>query len=129
MAAQKCSFIKEDGQRCRAWALHDSEFCFLHSPEHANEVAEARRLGGERRGKETVVAEIYGLEGLGSVEQIRRLLEIAAHETLAPKGSIARARAQAHIANVARALLKDSQIEQRLAALEAALEPRLRRER
>jgi hypothetical protein len=43
---RRCAFRFPDGQPCRAAPLRDGEFCIMHSPEHAKEVQEARRLGG-----------------------------------------------------------------------------------
>ncbi len=44
-----CAGTKENGQPCRAPKLRESEYCLMHSPDHAEEMAEARRLGGLRR--------------------------------------------------------------------------------
>jgi hypothetical protein len=44
-----CTFIKKNGERCQARKLHDSEFCYFHSPQVVVARAEARRLGGLRR--------------------------------------------------------------------------------
>ena len=49
----------------------------MHSPEHAEEVTEARRLGGLRRRREVAITGAYDLGGLESVADIRRLIEIA----------------------------------------------------
>jgi hypothetical protein len=89
-----CKATKDDGSPCEAAPLTDGEYCFFHSPEHAEEVAEAGRLGGLRRRREKTVAAAYDLDGLGSLEQIRRLLEVG-------------------------------DFQERLAALEAAVGPRL----
>ena len=39
----------------------------MHSPEHAKEVQEARRLGGLRRKREVTLSGAYDFEGLGTV--------------------------------------------------------------
>jgi hypothetical protein len=80
--------------------LQDGEFCFMHSPDHAEEVAEARRLGGLRRRREKTVAGAFEFQGLASVGQIRRLVEIAVLDTLGLENSIARARTLAYLAIV-----------------------------
>lgn len=117
---------KDDGQPCRQAPLRDSEFCFWHSPEHAEEAAEARRLGGLRRRKEKTVASAYDLEGLDDVPKIRRLLEIAVFDTLALENSVARSRMLAYLAQVALKALEVGEFEARLEALEATMGPRLR---
>ena len=98
--------------------------CFWHDPAHAQEAAEARRLGGLRRRKEGTVAGAYEFEGLDSVPKIRRLLEIATVDTLSQENSISRNRTLAYLAQMALKALEVGEHEERLAALETLLEPR-----
>ena len=116
-----CSGRKENGQACRAPKLRDSEYCLMHSPDHAEEVAEARRLGGLRRRREVAVAGAYEFNGLVSVSDLRRLLEIALLDTLGLENSIARARTLGYLVGVAAKLLEVGELEERLAYLEAAV--------
>jgi hypothetical protein len=46
--ARRCSFAKEDGERCRAIAIKDSDplLCFWHNPATAYAAQAARRRGG-----------------------------------------------------------------------------------
>lgn len=120
-----CKARTEGGEPCRQAPLRDGEHCFWHDPEHADQAAEARRLGGLRRRKEVAVSGAYDFEGLATVEQIRRLLEIAALDTLGMENSIARVRTLAYLAQVALKLLEVGEFQERLAALEAAVGPRL----
>lgn len=119
-----CTYRKPDGEACRATPIRDGEYCFWHSPEHAEEAAEARRLGGLRRRKEKVVSGSYDIEGLENVGQIRRLVEIAVLDTLALENSIARSRALIAAAGAAGKLLEVGELEERIQALERALKPR-----
>ena len=116
-----CRAKNEDGEPCRQLPVHDSEFCFWHDPAHADEAAEARRLGGLRRRKEKAIEGAYDLGGLEDVASIRRLLEIAAADTLSLENSIARSRTLGYLAGVALKALEVSHIEDRLQALEAAI--------
>ena len=93
----------------------------MHSPEYAEEIAEARRLGGLRRRREVAVAGAYDFAGLQTVADIRRILEVAVLDTLGLENSIARARTLAYLAMTAIKLLEVGELEQRLAALEAAI--------
>ena len=93
----------------------------MHSPEYAEEIAEARRLGGLRRRREVTVAGAYEFNGLETVVELRRLLQIAALDTLGLENSIARARTVGYLVGVAGKLLESGELEQRLAALEAAI--------
>ena len=118
--ARACQGHKSDGAACQAPPLRDDDFCLMHSAEHTEQVAEARRLGGLRRRREHAVSGAYEFEGLGSVLQIRRLVEIAAMDTLGLENSIARARTLAYLAQVAIRLLEAAELEERVSALEAA---------
>ena len=120
-----CRAVKDDGQPCRAPRLRDSEFCFWHSPEHAEEAAEAQRLGGLRRRREKAVAGAYDFDGLDSVPKARRLLEIAALDSLALENSVARSRTLAYLAQVALKALEVGELAERIEALERLVAPRL----
>ncbi len=84
-------------------------------------MAEARRLGGLRRRREVAVSGAYEFAGLQTVADIRRILEIGVLDTLGLENSIARARTLAYLAMTAIKLLEAGEMEQRLAALEAAI--------
>jgi hypothetical protein len=120
-----CRAKKDNGQPCRAPRLSDSEFCFWHSPEHAEEAAEAQRLGGLRRRREKTVSGAYDFEGLADVAQVRRLLEIAASDTLSLENSVARSRTLAYLAQVALKALEVGELAERIEALERLVAPRL----
>lgn len=117
-----CAGMKENGQPCRAPKLRESDYCLMHSPEHAEEMAEARRLGGLRRRREVAVSGAYEFAGLQTVADIRRILEIGVLDTLGLENSIARARTLAYLAMTAIKLLEVGELEQRLASLEAAVQ-------
>ena len=116
-----CAGMKENGQPCRAPKLRDSDYCLMNSPEHAEEMAGARRLGGLRRRREVAVSGAFDFMGLETVGDIRRLLEVAVLDTLGLENSIARARTLAYLATTAIKLLEVGEPEQRLASLEAAI--------
>jgi hypothetical protein len=109
-----------DGRLCRAGPQRDRPYCFAHDPERAAEAAEARRLGGLRRRKEGTITVAYELPGLDTVAGIRRLLEIVVTDGLGLENSIARLRALISTAVAATNLLKVGELEDRVAALEAA---------
>jgi hypothetical protein len=97
----------------------------MHSPEHAEEMAEARRLGGLRRRREKAVSGAYDFDGLADVTQVRRLLEIAASDTLSLENSVARSRTLAYLAQVALKALEVGELAERIDALERLVSPRL----
>jgi hypothetical protein len=116
-----CRHLMPDGRRCRSSALRGEDFCLFHSPDHEEEAAEARRLGGLRRRKEKTLAGAYEFAGLTCVPEIRRLLEIAVLDTLALENSVARSRTLAYLALTALKCLEVGDLEERLALLEAAV--------
>ena len=120
-----CSTITDAGIQCRATPLRDEPYCFWHSPEHTEEAAEARRLGGQRRRRERIVSGVYDFEGLDSVPRIRRLIEVAALDTLGLENSVNRSRTLASLATVAVKLLEVGELEARVEAIEAATAARL----
>ena len=102
----------------------DGDFCFVHDPEHADEMAEARRLGGLRRRREKAVSGAYDIEALENIGQVRRLLVIAVMDTLELENSIARSRALAYLTQVALKMLEVGEFEERLKALELTVGPK-----
>ena len=126
---RSCQGIREGGGPCRAAPLRDSDYCLMHSPEHAEEMAEARRLGGQRRRREVTLAGVYDLEELDSVRSMRRLLTIAATDVLSLENSIARARVLVSIALAASRLVEVGELDERMRAIEAMLNPRAERNR
>ena len=68
----------------------------------------------------------FDFEGLGTVVTIRRLVEVAVLDTLGLENSVARNRTLAYLAQVAAGLLEKGELEERLAAIEATLAPRLK---
>ena len=119
-----CQHPMPDGSFCRAAPLREGKYCLFHSPDHAKEADEARRLGGLRRRREVAVAGAYDFQGLSTVTDIRRLLEVATLDTLSLENSVARARTLAYLAQTALKLLEIGEIEERLRALEAAVSSR-----
>jgi len=101
--------------------MRDGSHCLWHSPEHEQEAAEARRLGGMRRKRERTVATAFDLDGLDNVPALRRLLEVVAVDTLSLDNGIARSRTLIALVAGAARLLEVGEIEERLGALEAAL--------
>lgn len=120
-----CKERNAAGEQCRSAPLRDRDFCFWHDPEHEQEAKEARRLGGIRRRREGLVQGTYDFNGLASVPDLRRLLEVAAVDCLALDNSIARVRAIAAVVQVGAKLLELGDFEERLQALESVIEPRL----
>jgi hypothetical protein len=103
--------------------MRGEQFCLFHSPDHAEDAKEARRLGGLRRRREKTVSGAYAFEGLDSVAAIRRILDIAVLDILGLDNSLARSRTLIAAAQAATRLLEAGELEARIAALESALGP------
>jgi hypothetical protein len=117
LVGRTCAFGLADGQRCRATPLRDEPYCFWHSPDHAQEAENARRLGGLRRRREKTITSVYELQGLGSVDGIRRVLDIVVADALGLENSVGRARVLIAAAMAATRLLELHEIETRQALL------------
>ena len=120
---RQCAHQGDDGQPCGATPQRDLPFCFWHDPERREEAQEARRLGGLRRKRETALSGAYDFEGLDDVPSIRRLLQIAALDSLALDNGVARNRTIIAAAAAAAKLLEVGELEARVEALEAAVQP------
>jgi hypothetical protein len=121
MVGIACTSLRADGRPCRATPLIDEPFCFWHSPQTAEDADQARRLGGAHRRKRKTVATVYGVRGLRTIEDLQSLLETASIETLALENSIARNRAIAGMVATGAKLIEIDELEERLAAIEAAI--------
>ena len=121
VSRRTCMFVMPSGERCRAAPLREGRYCFVHDPDHADEAAEARRMGGLRRKREKTVAIAYDFQGLESVEQLRRVLEVAILDTLSLDNGVARNRALGALTMAGLKALEVGELEQRVAALEAAM--------
>ena len=93
----------------------------MHSPEHAEEVAESRRLGGLRSRREVAIGGAYDYRGIDTVYDIKRLIEIAVLDTLAIDNSLSRNRTLAYLAQSALKALETGELEERIEALESAV--------
>lgn len=121
MSGRRCAATTGRGVPCRAFAVRDSDFCFHHAPERREEAAEARRLGGLRRRKERALGTIYAIADLSTLEDIRRLLQIAAQDSLALTNTWDRNRTLNQIAQTALKVQEAKEQEARITLLERRL--------
>jgi hypothetical protein len=101
--------------------MHDDEFCFWHSPEHAEEAAKARKLGGQRRRRESTLAGVYDVGPLDTVAGIRRVLEIVTFDGLGMEISVAHGRLLIAATQGLTKLLETGELADRVEALERAM--------
>ena len=121
----KCKGITKGGERCQAPVLTDREFCYFHDPEHEAEAAEARRLGGLRRKRESTLQGAYEITGVATLDDMLRVLEVVTFDALSLDNSIARGRLLLGVVQIGTKLIEVGEQEERLAAIESALGPRV----
>jgi len=120
MNSVKCKAKRADGEPCGAWAQGEQGYCFMHDPDRAAERATARKLGGYRN-RPPHAGNLEGLPAkIRSLEDVLALLDYTLAELAVLDNSIVRARGLIALAAEYRAALIDSDLEQRVAALEAA---------
>ena len=120
----KCTAKTAKGEPCRANAGKDSEFCFLHDPARGGEAAQARKKGGERLrpGHGGVVD---GLPAqVRTLDDVLQVLDYSLREALPLENSVQRGRLLVAIAHAFIEAIKTGELEDRLAAIEAALKIR-----
>jgi hypothetical protein len=88
----RCHAETQDGEPCQAPPVHQTDFCFWHHADYQAEAQEARRLGGVHRRREQTILGSHDIEGLDTVEDILRVLEIAVIDALRLENSVARSR-------------------------------------
>lgn len=113
-----CKAIRANGEPCRAFALRDSDFCFVHDPAHAAQRAAARRKGGHNRRVVPYIPSEQPVPRLRTPDDVLRLLESEIALVVKQSPSLARARVVISAALAALKVLEVSEIEHRLAALE-----------
>ena len=120
----QCKAKTVGGEKCRVPALKGSQFCFTHSPEVGAARAQARKRGGQRRrvphagNPETLPASVR------TIDDVLKVLDYALAESMPLENSIQRGRLIVAIAGAFIEAIKTGELEQRLAAIEAALKIR-----
>ena len=70
----KCSGITQAGTACKGIPIEDSQWCYVHHPDHAEERRRHSSKGGKRGGRGRPVAELASLRD-ENADIRRRLLE------------------------------------------------------
>jgi len=125
MTAKRCQAITQDGTPCQAYAVAGSDYCFHHDPARAVERRDARSRGGRARHGRHVgpvgQAEPIPLETMADVATLlRRTID----DTFQLENSLQRARTLGYLANLFLKALDMADLEQRVMAIERALEMR-----
>ena len=116
----QCRARRIDGQPCGA-RPGISGFSAIHDPLRAAQVAEQRRRGGyARHGRNIGPTEAVQAVKLASMADVLCILQDAANDALKLENSLTRARTIAYVAATWARVYETSELERRLAALEAA---------
>lgn len=120
----KCKGKTKTGEPCSMQALKGQRYCFTHDPASGQQRAKARRLGGERTrtphtgDPETIPREIKALADL------QKVFDYTLQEIIPMENSIPRGRLLLALIDTGVKLFQVGELENRLAAIEAALKVR-----
>jgi len=125
MTAPKCQATTKNGTPCQAYALAGSDYCFHHDPDQAAQRREARSKGGRARHGRHIgpVGQAEPIE-LGTMADVATLLRQVIDDTFKLENSLQRARTIGYLAGHFLKALDMAALEQRVIALEHALESR-----
>ena len=118
--ARRCAHVRPSGKPCGGFAIAGSTRCFAHAPEQAEKRAAARRRGGQAGKVAVLPASDLSVRSLGDVVG---LVEATINAVLCGKVDTRVANAVGVLANVAIKAIQQGELERRLEALEAVLEP------
>ena len=121
LTSRRCNGKTAKGENCQATPRGEHGLCLWHDPDLADTAREARRLGGQRRKRELTVQAAYDIEGLGSIPEIRRIVEIAVTDLLGADNTVKRARGLLSAAQVAAKLLETGEFAERLDEIESVV--------
>ena len=120
----QCKAKTHSGQACRSQAIKGSQFCFIHDPAQGAARAKARKRGGERR-RVPHAGDVSRIPvSVRTIEDVLKVLDYALAESMSLENSIQRGRLIVAIAGAFIEAIKTGELEQRLAAIEAALKIR-----
>ena len=115
-----CKGTTRAGAPCGAFAVVGSDYCIMHAPERAAAMAVARRAGGlARHGRRVGTTGDEGPVKLASMADVLALLERTVNDVLLMENSLSRARVIGSLCGTWGQLWESSELEKRVAALEA----------
>ena len=125
MTAKKCQALTQNGTPCQAYAGAGSDHCFHHDPARAAERRQARCKGGRaRHGRQVGPVGQAEPVALDSMADVTTLLRQTINDTLKLENSLQRARTLGYLAGLFLKAFDMATLEQRVMALERALELR-----
>jgi len=113
-----CQGNKKTGEKCRAAATPGSQYCFFHDPEREQERKEAQSSGGRHGRMKTLPNDTPDTE-IGNCTDVVRLISATINQVRRGELDPRVANAVGYLANVLIRAAEQSDIETRLAELEA----------
>ena len=114
-----CTFIKPDGERCGAYRLHDSPYCYQHDPSKADERTASRSRGGKKSQADAIPDwKDIQIESITDLQEaVQRVFNGVARGDVHPRT----ANALAGLGGLLLKLLETADLEERISRLEAEL--------
>lgn len=120
-----CQMTNEEGQPCSAPPMRNSNFCFFHDPDKAQQRESARRAGGIERSRPIAVLSADTPDvSLKNHAQVLELLPDLVNRTLKGEVDPKVIHAVTALLNILMKALELSEVEKRLNALETLLRQR-----
>ena len=111
---------EENGKKCQAYAIKDSEYCFFHNPGSAKKRAAARKKGGFHR--RVLKSKKYEHHSIKTVNDLNAILESAINEARSLESSQSQLRVLGYLCQIALKGQELGNLEERLNALEKSIE-------
>jgi hypothetical protein len=117
-----CQWPKPDGGKCHARRIAGSEFCFFHDPKKSSEREAAQRAGGSKN-KIAVLSSTTPDARLLNAPDVVTLFAAAINQVRRGEIDPKVANAVGYLGSLLMKALHETEIEKRLAVLEAAVKP------
>lgn len=115
-----CTKKTKGGKPCKAQAMKDSKFCFIHDPASAKDRAAARKLGGERTRTPHAGDPNTIPKQIRSMDDLRKVFDYVVAEVIPMENSIPRGRLLLAVVEQGTKLFEVGELEARIEALERA---------
>lgn len=116
-----CIASKANGEKCRADALQESQYCYNHSPEHAEQRTRIARKGGAAGGRGRPSVNPEAEEIRGQLKALYSALLAGRYAAGVCAVGVQILTCQLKVVELERKLKEQGELEQRLAELEQAL--------
>jgi hypothetical protein len=123
----QCEYIKPDGSRCQARALHGKSVCLFHDPASAAKRQAGRRRGGRNSNFRVITLPADTADSpLATVADVVALLGRTINQVLTGKIGVGVGNCVGQLGGVLLRALEGDEVERRLAELEAVRAPKPR---